>query len=313
MKIPGLTTRLTEAKIPVMRLHYSADPAKRPGTTAGDAWIARSSAAYPGGTNSPRWRKEMEIEWSALGGMKLFPSWEQWLGAGRIVIPPFDPVGYKLYGAYDHGWRNPAAYIVFGVNGDGDIVALWEMYGSGIGVMNTARVIRGDPVVTSMGERFQGNPRAGKEVWRVADPSIWAEDQPMSDGTNKSVAELFRRNHVTFVKGERGGDSMVAEWLHGHFWKEPTAPLFRITTDCPKLIWEIGQQRHKQVSARVAINQDQPEGLVDKDNHAWDAMKMFLKRFPPKAYKAPTKREPNSFSWWRDMKKLGGTGRTFRV
>ncbi len=313
MKIPGLTSRLTSDKLPVLRVHYSADPAKRPGTPVGDTWIARASGAYPGGTNSPRWLKEMEIEWGALGGLRLFPMWEQWQSHGRIVIQPFDAVGYKIYGSYDHGWRNPCAYIVWGINNDGDIVALWEMYGSNIGVLNAARVIKGESVILADGRRIAGNPYAGKEIWKIADPSMWAEDQPMSDGTNKSVAELFRRNQVIFQKGERGGDSMVAEWLHGHFWKDPETPLLRITTACPKLVWEIGQQRHKEYSARVAVHRDQPEELVDKDNHAWDSMKMFLKKFPPKAPGTKQKGDPNSFRWWQQLAKRGGASRSFRV
>ena len=304
----GLTTRLTSSGIPVLRIHYRADESKTP------AWAESAAVAF-GGLNSARWRKEMEIEWGALGGMRLFPQWDQWMALGKIVIPPFDPVGYKLYASYDHGWRNPLAYHVWGLNGDGDIVGLWELYGSGIGVANAAKLILGQQVTLADGRRLAGNPFAGREAYRVADPTIWAQDQAMSDGTNKAIAELFRRAGVVFIEGERGGDSMVAEWLHGHFWKDPAAPLLRITTDCPKLVWELGQQRHRELSGRVALNRDQPEELVDKDNHAWDGMKMFLKRFPPKVKIKAAAQSPNSFSWWQKMAK-GGAQRqsaSFRV
>jgi len=301
--IPGVKARFTSAGIPVLRVRYDADPRKRPGTAEGDAWIARASAAYPGATQSPRWQKEMEIEWGALGGLRVFPMWEQWVGAGKIVIPPFDPVGYKLYASYDHGWRNPASYTVYGMNGDGELVAFWECYGSGIGVVNMARVIVGNDVILGDGRRLPGNPFAKREVWRIADPQLWAEDQPMSDGTNKSVAELYRRHGITFAPGERGGDTMVAEWLHGHWWKDPEKPLFRITSECPKLVWEIGQQRHKELSAKVAMNKDQPEELVDKDNHSWDGLKMLLKKFPPKFQERKSLAAPNTFAWWQKIAK----------
>lgn len=255
----------------------------------------------------------MEIEWGALGGLRVFPQWDQWVANGRIVIAPFDPVGYRLYASYDHGWRNPCSYHVYGLNGDGDIVALYEIYGAQIGVLNTARLILGEDVRLSDGRHLRGNPFAGKETWRIADPQLWAEDQPMNDGVNKSVAELFRRQGVVFQKGERGGDSMVAEWLHGHFWKDPEKPLFRITTDCPKLIWEIGLMRHKDISARVAMNQDQPEQLVDKDNHAVDDMKMFLKRFPPKYRTATPQKTANTFAWWRKLAQQGAQRRAAGV
>ena len=109
---------------------------------------------------------------------------------------------------------------------------------------------------------------------------------------------------------------MVAEWLHGHFWKDPQNPLYRITTDCPKLIWEIGQQRHKEFSAKVALNRDQPEELVDKDNHAWDDLKYFLKRFPPKPQPKKEVGKPGTFNWWKREAKDGtkrNYQRTFRI
>ena len=144
--IPGLTVRLTSSGIPVMRLHYSASIHRRPGSAEGDAWLAQASSGYPGGTNSPRWRKEQEIDYGALSGTRLFPLWEQWANNGQIVIPPFEPEGYKIYGSYDHGWRHPACYLVHGVNGDGDFVTLWEFWGSNVPYEKIAKIINGDDV-----------------------------------------------------------------------------------------------------------------------------------------------------------------------
>jgi len=316
MSTQGLKPRLTSSGIPVLRLHYSASPDKRPGTPEGDVWLKKALIGYSGGLKNPRWQKEMEIQYGALGGTRLFPEWEQWCGLGRIIIHPFEPEGYKLYGSYDHGWRNPASYHVHGINGDGNIVTLWEIYGSHIAVTKMADAIKGNDITLPDGRRYHGNPWPGRESFKIADPSIYAEDQPMSDGTNKSIAELFRREGVYFTKGERGGDTMVAEWLHGHFWKDPQNPLYRITTDCPKLIWEIGQQRHKEFSAKVALNRDQPEELVDKDNHAWDDLKYFLKRFPPKPQPKKEVGKPGTFNWWKREAKDGtkrNYQRTFRI
>ena len=47
------------------------------------------------------------------------------------------------------------------------------------------------------------------------------------------------------------------------------ADTIEVSDACPKLIWEIGQQRHKEFSAQVAMNKNASEDLVDKDNHAW--------------------------------------------
>lgn len=295
----GLSERLTTSGIPVLRLHYGADPRKRAGTVEGDAWLHAATQGYPGGVQSPRWRKEMEIDYGALGGTKLFPDWETWTQHGAITIPAFTPHGYKLYGSYDHGWRHPACYLVHGMSGDGALVTLWEFYGSQVPVSAVAHIIHGDAVTLPDGRRFAGNPYAGQERYKIADPSIWAEDAPQSDNTMKSIAKLFMMEHVYFTKGERGGDTTVAEWLVGHYWKDPRAPLYRITLACPNLIREIGLQRHKDVSPVRAQDMAQPEQLVDKDNDAWDALKYFLLRFPPKPRAALAAQKPNSFAWWR--------------
>ena len=323
--IPGLTTKITSAGIPVVRVHYSADEHKRPGTPAGDQWMAQALSGYPGGVKSPRWKKEMEIDYGAMGGTKLFPEWEQWSNNGRIVIPPFDPQGYRLYASYDHGWRNPLSYHVHGVNGDGYIVTLYEIYGSHIPYKLAARAIKGETVTVfpsgcceshDTARVIRGNPFFGRETWKRADPSMWAKDQPQSDNTNKSMADLYAKEGVYFQQAERGTDTTVAEWLLSHYWRDPMNPLYRITTDCPKLIWELGQQRHKQISAQVALNRDQPEELVDKDNHAWDDMKYFMQKFPPKPEKQALPKAPGSFEWWKKTAKQASRGEvlgTYRI
>lgn len=299
----GLTERLTTGGLPVLRLHYGADPSKRPGTPEGEAWLQQATSGYPGGVKSPRWRKEMEIDYGALGGTKLFPEWEVWSQNGRIIIPPFTPHGYRLYGSYDHGWRHPGCYLVHGINPEGEIVTLWECYGAHIPVSYWARIIKGEAVTLPDGRRFPGNPYAGDEVYKVADCSIFAEDQAMSDNTMKSIATLFRNEGIVFIPASQGGDTMVAEWLHGYWWKDPLAPLYRMTTACPKLAWSLGQQRHKDVSPQVALNRAQPEELVDKDNDPWDALKYFLQRFPPRPLVKQAMQKPGSFAWWRDQAK----------
>ena len=314
--IPGLTTRITSQGQAVVRLHYSADTRKRPGTVAGDAWLTEAARSYPGGRASPRFLKEMEIDYGALGGTRLFPEWAQWSTNGLIVVPYFKPEGWKIYGSYDHGWRNPSCYLVHGVNFDGDIVTLWEFYGSGVPIGSIAKIIKGEAVKLQDGRRFDGNPFGGQETYRIADPSIWAEDQPSNDNTYKSVYEAFRDSGVLFNKGERGGDSTVASWLIGYFWQDMAHPRYRITEACPKLIWELGQQRYKEFSASVAMNRDQPEELVDKDNHAYDALKYFIRRFPPSPSKPKPPVRAATFTWWRRQsvdERRGAPMRSFTV
>lgn len=296
----GYSTRITSGGIGVLRYHYSADSNKRPGTPDGDQWIAEESKAYPQGMDDPRWKKEMEIQYGAMGGQFLFPRWEAWKTNGAIVIPTYDPIDCRLYGSYDHGWRNPSSFLVHAVDRTGDIVTLWEFYGSLVPAHQIAQIIKGYPGYGEDGTKYEGCPFPLQDLaFIVADPEIWKEDKPQLTGPNKSTAKIFRDLGVPLIQGDRGGDITVANWLHGYYWKDPLRPRYRILSSCPKLIWEIGQQRHKEFSAQVALKRSQPEELVDKDNHAWDALKYFIKKFPPPASATNPAHQPGTFAWAR--------------
>ena len=298
--IPGFTCRITSGGIGVRRFHYSADSSKRPGTRAGDQWLSEEARAYPQGMDDPRWQKEMEIKPFAMGGQHLFPSWENWKNNGQIVIGPYDPVGTRLYGSYDHGYRNPAAFHVHSVDGDGVITTVWEFYGSGVPAHQIAAIVKGHEGFDKDGVRFKGCPYPLDSLsYVVADPSIWKEDIAGDTGPQKSTAKIFRDMGVSMIPGERGGDVTVANWLHGHYWKDPQNPLYRITANCVKLIWEIGQQRFKEFSPQVGLNRNQPDELVDKDNHAFDGLKYLLKKFPPPPAFSKPEAKGNTFAWWR--------------
>lgn len=313
--IPGFDCRITSGGIGVRRLHYSADSTKRPGTPEGDAWLEREAQAYPLGMEDPRWMKEMEIKYGALGGTFLLPRWEVWKNNKTIVIPQFEPTGYRLYASYDHGYNSPSAFLVHGINSDGIITTLWEFYADHVPAHQIAELIKGHDIRVD-GRHFQGNPYHGQETFIIADPSIWAEDNPQHNGPNKSTAQIYRECGVYMIPGERGGDVTLGEWLVGHFWKDPQHPLYRITANCENLIWELGMLRHKSYSAQVALTRNDPEELIDKDNHAWDALKYFIKRFPPKPKLKQAETHPNTFAWWKKSIQRAESGlpqRTFRV
>lgn len=310
--IPGLTYRIASGSTPVVRVHYASHPERRPGTPAGEHWLEATSRNYPGGLEDPRWRKEQEIDYFALSGQKLFPHWELWQREGNIVIQPFDANSHRLYGSYDYGYRHKSAYLVHAIDADGNITTVWEFAAELVEVPYIAEIVQGKDVYLPDGRHFEGNPYAGKEKLKIADPSIWAKDQPMLDRTQKSIADIFLRYGVNFHKGERGGDTTVANWLLGHFWKDRNKPTYRITANCVNLIREVGLQRFKEFSPKVALNRTQPEELVDKDNDSWDALKMFLRRFPPAMQAPPKPKQPGTFDWWKKVSQGKAQG-TFSI
>jgi len=114
---------------------------------------------------------------------------------------------------------------------------------------------------------------------------------------------------VFFKPGQRGGDMTAAEWLLSSFWADPAQPRYRIVNGCRWLLWELGRQRFKDVSAMVAQHQNPSETLVDKDNHAWDGLKMFLAEFPPGPMAMKPAERGNTFAWWKKQVKRAQEGK----
>lgn len=297
----GLRSRLTSTGLPVLRVHYSADARKDPRTTAGLAWLEQAQQGYPLGLRDPGWRKEMEIEYGALGGQILFALWESY--KPFVVIPPITSLDQlpfaKLYGSYDHGWIHPSVYHVHAVCPGGRKVTLWEFAGSQVPLRAIADIIKGrDVKLHSDGRYFAGNPYAGKEIVRVADPSIFERRGKMNDvDPHASVGDVLRDKYqVTMQKGKKGGDLTVASWLIGDLWLDPEAPTYQIVSTCTQLLYELPRLRHKQLSPHLALRSAAPEQIIDKDNDAWDSMKLFLRLFPSTVAPRPPKSIAGTFA-----------------
>jgi hypothetical protein len=104
----------------------------------------------------------------------------------------------------------------------------------------------------------------------------------------KSVAQLFfelsDNERVLFMPGKKGGDITVAEKINGDMWnpeelKLGNQPKLRIFSNCPMLIWEMKKLRYKDWSAVAQEERNVQEEIVDRDNHAFDDLKMFLTMF----------------------------------
>ena len=294
----ALTNRITSGGINVVRLHYAADPDKDPSTPDGAEWVQSQLQGYPGGFENAAWRKEMEIMYSAGGGELVFRKFSDWRVSSNIFIEEDPDIsGAKLYGSYDHGWTNPACYLVHAVYPGGLKRTLWECHGPEIPVPNMAAVIRGEDTITPKGVALKGNPYAGKEVFMVADPEIERRNQVMYQGGNKSIAKMFADCGVYFQMGKRGDDMSVINYMLGTLWEDPMFPLYQICRNCKYLIWELGGLKHPKIEHL----KNQKEAIVDRDNHAFDALKYFLSRFPVVNRPVKKKEAVATFDWWCDV------------
>lgn len=267
----GFRRRTAQSGFTVLRIHYSADPAKDPDNFEGMEWYENELRGYPGGKTSAAWRQEMEIDWDAAGGELVFPQLEN--HRDKIICKPFEvPESWGLYASYDYGHRNPAAFLVHAIDHDGDLWTVWEFYKAGLGYRQQSMAIRNCPYY----------PRLA--YLPIADPSIWAQNQ-QTESDVKSIAQLFfelpESEQVIFIPGQAGGDITVAERINGDLWYDlgTKKPRWRIFNTCPKLIWELERLRYQEWSGTQQEMKNLREQIVDKDNHAWDATKMFLMHF----------------------------------
>lgn len=253
----------------VVRLHYSADPEKNPATPEGKAWYDRAVKLYHGGANSLGWRREMEIDWSAGVGELVFPYFTE-----KEPLILCDPTMFnaqfldrcRLYGGMDWGRRNPYSFHVYAEDPDGFFYSIYEIYGTNKPYALVAEQIRNCPYY----DRLENI---------AADPSMWNNNQDRKDGFTSTARmfyeELPEGSRIDKLMRAHGrSDMLMVEKLHA-YWNAPN-PKFKISKMCPRQISEFKNLKF----APNVYDKNEPEKLLDKDNHATDDFKYFVLSHP---------------------------------
>lgn len=239
----------------ICQLHYTADPAKR-----SPEWEAEARS----GLQSARFAREYDLQWDALDGQKVFPEIVQ--HRSQIVIPG-DSVTFgehqHYWAGYDHGMRNPSAFVVFTVDESGTIYAVWEMY---------------EPCTNMLAfvAKMKQCPYWNKIRHIVADPALWDKRGYSSEGQPISPYEMFYQYGVrNFIKGNR---HVEQTWLMlmRQYWGDKDDIQFKILDSCQCMIEEFEGARYPNMSDVIASNKNVVEVMVDKDNHAMDATKYWM-------------------------------------
>jgi hypothetical protein len=294
---PGVTLRLTSGGIGVVRFHYLAHPDRDP--ERHPDWKARERRKY---TSQASWDREQEIMDEAGGGELVF--WETinkyWK---KIVItdPGWRPdPGWRVEGGFDHGKTNPTALERVYVDFDGNLIFAGEYYQPGKEIWQHAPVMKRMPDFPRMEPCF-------------ADPTIFPMTVQQSQRPGeavqraKSIAELYAEQGIEgFIPfAYDRSDVSFAARMHLH-WSdlEHRAPSVRIVCrnwtetpqpglhpwDCPNLLWELMRARRVKLTAQQLLSRNVSEALVDKDNHARDAMKYQVMSHPEPAKKSVERR-----------------------
>lgn len=261
----GLRSFCTPSGMPVLEVHYASDPDKRPDTETGRAWLAAAAQDYIGGTASPDWQREMEINYSASGGSLVFPEAQNPLAKiwhRPLTMKDVRQMGLKLYAGYDYGARNPSAFIIWGQAPAGSPGPMWyaidEIYEPCVNYVQHSSKIKSNKYMAS------------KMVEKViCDPQLMAKDQQTESG-KASMLELFRKKGLIMEPGRKGADLVMIQLLR-LWWSDQDNPQLVVCSNCWNLAREIRLLKWQTLKGQAALSKSLVEKVMDKNNHAFDA------------------------------------------
>lgn len=249
----GLTLRRNKNGFTVLRLHYTADPAKR-----SPEWIAEARS----GMDEARFLREYEIDYGAARGRKVFP--EIALNRSSIVVsPPYPtfPSSHPFYGGFDYGLRNPSAFLVF-TWWDSILYCVWELYKPCLNIFSFADEMRSCPYWSQI-------------RWIAADPHIADRRYHNSIGNPSSILNQFIEAGITRLSlapnSEEAWLALIRQYWSGE-------PRFRIFSSCVNTIREFEEAVYDEplTTRRPHLT----EHIADYNNHALDACKYFMLSSP---------------------------------
>ena len=309
--VRGLQVHRTKGGIPVLSVHYSADPERDP--QIHPEWKQKERRTY---SSQAAWDREQEMVDEAGGGELVFAdtlvtNWD------KIVItdPSWRPSPHwRAEGGFDHGKTNPTALLRAYIDGDGVIYFCGEYYVAGKEVWEHAREIRNLPDIRRMSACY-------------ADPSMF--DCTMQQSINplntptvrqsaKSINVLYQEQGIELFwpfaldRSDVGFAARLMQHWSNLDRREPTVrivcrnrseqPQYGLHPwDCPNLLWELMRCRREKLSAQQLLSRNVSERIVDKDNHARDAMKYVLMSWPEPTVAGANDQKLDDVKRLRDM------------
>jgi hypothetical protein len=283
----GFTTRRTQGGIPVHRLHYSAHPERDP--EMNPEWKSAERKLY---TSQASWDREQEIMDEAGGGELVFADtiFSYW---NKIVIsaPEWRPdPRWRVEAGFDHGRTNATALERIYIDDEGTIIFSGEYY------MPGKEIWEHGPVIHRMID-------VRKIAACYSDPTIFDAtfQQSQTNGRSqeraKSINELYVEEKIALFRpfaGDRSDISFAARLMSHWANLDEREPSVKIVCrkyaekpqpglhnwDCPNLLWELLRTRREKLSAHQLLSRNASEKIMDKDNHARDAMKYVLMSHP---------------------------------
>jgi hypothetical protein len=297
--VPGVKIKKTTSGIPVVRIHYSADPARDP--ELNPEWKAAARRKY---TSQAAWDRELEIVDEAGGGELVFADTlvTYW---NKIVIedPGWRPdPEWRVEGGFDHGKTNATALVRCYHDFEGTIIFAGEFYQPGREIWENAPVFKKMVDFKRMGPVFcdpsifpltlQQAQRPGEAVARAKSFYELYEEQGIENFTSfaedRSDVSFAGRLQMHWADLEHREPSVRIVCPKGLYTETPQFGLHN--WGCPNLLWELMRARRVKLTAQQLLSRNTSEAIIDKDNHARDAMKYVLMSHPEPSRKTLERR-----------------------
>jgi hypothetical protein len=166
----------------------------------------------------------------------------------------------------DHGLSNPTAWLWHTVDPIGRIITFAEHY------KNEMTVDEHAVAYHRMNEMLGRVPE-----YNVGDPSI----KNRNAISMTSVQQEYIRNGIFIILGNNDVMAGINRVRTYHKQGKDGKPMWLVTRNCEKTIWEYTRYRRKKYSnAKIAAEHNAPEEPIDKDNHALDAKRYFVMSRP---------------------------------
>jgi phage terminase large subunit-like protein len=197
-----------------------------------------------------------------IGGL-IYPGFNQ----NMHVIDDFQvPANWNIYASMDHGLSNPTAWLWHTVDPIGRIITFAEHYANEMTIDEHAVAYH------KMNEQLQRYPE-----YNVGDPSI----KNRNAVSMTSVQQEYIKNGIFIILGN---NDVMAGINRVRTYQKPGKdgkPMWLVTKNCPKLIWETSRYRKKKyANSKIAAEHNAPEEPIDRDNHALDAVRYFMMSRP---------------------------------
>lgn len=238
-------------------LHYRADPEKR-----APEWREEAHR----GISEEAWEQEYELNFKIKAGRPALPMFRR--HRDRIIIRPFQiPDTWPRWACADYGSTNPYSCHFYTADGDGNIYCYWEHYDIA-------------PLGVHLGT-IKSHPDFSKLEAYVLDRSCWVANQQASTSIEgqtlhqvRSIAEMHQDMGVYPIPAAVVRDSVKIAafdlvWPKG--MDDGTAsPSYFIFDTNQALIEELPNIRWSTQTYAQKVMGNDPEKLIDKDNHAFD-------------------------------------------